>query len=205
MKQRILFLLSLLAATAVCSSAAAQKSEIRVGYGLMSSNSLLKKESAYIGDMNLTTSGTSTPTSSGALYASYRIRILPMVRLGASFGYEQVKKDYVMTTPESAVRNFSGNNKYLTFAADLQFRYFQLPAGILSLYWGASLGVGIHKQTLTPGPADPDPTPVKGRDTRVAYQVTPLGLTVGVKNFGAFGEVGFGYKGIFQLGVYARF
>lgn len=174
------------------------KSEVRIGYGLLSTNSFVHRYSKI-----LVTDGSiayANESNSGSIYLSYRYQILPRVMLGATLGYEQVRKDYVYTV-DGGPEMVNGKNNYLTVAADLQFRYLQVPSGILSLYWGVGLGAGFHNQKLT----DLDGHSAKYDKTWLAYQVTPLGLTVGVKRFGAFAEVGFGYKGVFQFGAYARF
>lgn len=179
----------------------AAKSEVRIGYGLLSSNSFIDSYSDILTDFPSDGSvAFADESNSGAIYFSYRFQILPRVMLGATLGYERVRKNYFYTVggvPEVA----GGKNDYLTIGADLQFRYLQVPSGILSLYWGVGLGAGFHKQKLSGFSYGPD----KYDKTRLAYQVTPLGLTVGVKRFGAFAEVGFGYKGIFQFGAYTRF
>ena len=179
----------------------AAKSEVRIGYGMLSANSVVNSYSDMLADFLSDGSvAYANESGSGAICLSYRYRILPRVHLGATLGYERVRKDYVYTVL-GAPEIVGGKNDYLTVAADLQFRYLQVPSGILSLYWGVGLGAGFHKQKLSGFAYGPD----KYDETRLAYQVTPLGLTVGLKRFGAFAEVGFGYKGIFQFGAYARF
>lgn len=211
MRKKLLFTL---AAVVLCGSAAfgqaqeeqsrrggSGRSEIRFGYGMLSANSLVDSYSDLIPDFEHGGVAYADESTSGAFYLSYRYRILPRVMFGATLGYERVRKNYVFTAGSGSLENVGGKNDYLTVAADLQFRYLQVPSGILSLYWGVGLGAGFHRQKLT----DFDYGPAKNDKTRLAYQVTPLGMTLGLKRFGAFAEVGFGYRGVFQFGAYFRF
>lgn len=210
MKRIVILSVVLLAASGILFPAQAEegsrrggaaKSEVRIGYGMLSANTVVNSYSDMLADfLSDGTVAYANESNSGAIYFSYSYQVLPRVRFGATLGYERVRKDYVYTL-FGAPEIVGGKNDYLTVAADLQFRYLQVPSGIISLYWGVGLGAGFHKQKLSGfeyGPAKYD-------KTRLAYQVTPLGLTVGLKRFGAFAEVGFGYKGIFQFGAYARF
>lgn len=177
------------------------KSEVRIGYGMLSANSVVNSYSDLLADFPADRSvAYANESNSGAIYFSYRYRIFPRAMLGATLGYERVRKDYVYTV-QGVPGITGGKNDYLTLVADLQFQYLQVPSGILSLYWGVGLGAGFHKQKLSDFPFGPN----KYDKTRLAYQVTPLGMTLGLKRFGAFAEVGFGYKGVFQFGAYARF
>ena len=178
-----------------------RNNEVRIGYGLMAAPSVVDSYSDILADFAPESGIAYTDESgSGAIYFSYRHRLLPRIMLGVTLGYEQVKKSYVFAM-EGAPRMVGGKNDYLTVMADLQSRYLQVPSGILSLYWSVSIGAGFQKQKLS----DFEYGSTKYDETRFAYQVTPLGMTLGLRSFGAFAEVGFGYKGIFQFGLYGRF
>ena len=41
--------------------------------------------------------------------------------------------------------------------------------------------------------------------SRFAYQVVPLGVSVGAPWIGVYAEAGFGYRGVLNLGAYLRF
>ena len=117
----------------------AAKSEVRIGYGMLSANSVVNSYSDMLADFLSDGSvAYANESGSGAICLSYRYRILPRVHLGATLGYERVRKDYVYTV-FGAPEIVGGKNDYLTVAADLQFRYLQVPSGILSLYWGVGL------------------------------------------------------------------
>lgn len=177
------------------------KNEIRIGYGMLAAPGVVDSYSDIMADFAPESGIAYTDESrSGAFYLSYRRQLLPRIMLGVTLGYERVKKSYVFAM-DGAPWMVGGKNDYLTVMADLQSRYLQVPSGILTLYWSVSIGAGFHKQKLS----DFNYGPAKYDETRFAYQVTPLGMTLGLKRFGAFAEVGFGYKGIFQFGLYGRF
>ncbi len=178
-----------------------RRSELRFGYGMLAANSVVDSYSDIITDFDHDGIAYTDESASGAFYLSYRYQILPRVMFGATLGYERVSKDYVFTAGAGPLECVGGKNDYLTVAADLQFRYLQVPSGILSLYWGVGAGAGFHRQKLSGFNYGPD----KEDTTRFAYQVTPLGMTLGLRSFGAFAEVGFGYRGVFQFGAYFRF
>lgn len=140
-------------------------------------------------------------THSGSFFLSYRCRLLPKFRLGATFAYDKVSKNYIYRLPDEEMRLLStaGKNHFLTLAVDAQFTYLQSGSGVLSLYWAVSAGASFHKQRLE------GLDPYRRNRTLFAYQVSPLGLTLGARQLGAFAEVGFGYRGVLQLGIYARF
>ena len=186
----------LLIAAFIALGAAAQNSEIRVGYGVASSNRLLNTEHGIFGvnwgqqfaDIK------SVSSSSGAITFGYRYKI-SRIRFGLSGAYEKVNGTFTDAAGSSAV----GHHTYWTIAADLQFSYFKLPKGIVELYWGASAGCGFVSQNID--------VPNAGEQTRrrFAYQVVPVGVSVGIPWIGAYAELGFGYRGILNLGAYVRF
>lgn len=195
MKKNIILLL---AALFIANIAAAQRHELRGGYGMLSSNRLLNRYTEIIPE--LTHSGkisTGNERSTGVYALSYRYKVLPRTWLGIGMAYEQVNKTY--SYKNESPMSMRGHNRFFAIAADLQFTYLQVPSGIVTLYGGVSGGAGFLRQKLG-GEID-------GTDsvTRFAYQVSPLGLTVGLPWLGAFAELGIGYKGLVQLGAYVRF
>lgn len=195
MKKSIILLLAALLTVNVAS---AQRHEIRGGYGMLSTNKMLNHYTEIIPE--LTHSGKisyDNKRSTGVYALSYRYKVLPRMWFGVGMAYEQVNKTYTYKN-ESTV-SMRGHNRFFAIAADLQYTYLQVPSGIVSLYGGVSAGAGILRQRLGGEIDDTDSV------TRLAYQVSPLGLTVGLPWIGAFAELGVGYKGLVQLGAYVRF
>ena len=204
MKKYVLLLACLLPLTSVQAQRTSSRTaihEIRLGYGMLTSDGILNGATQMLDPVVGTDITYGGESHSGCFYLSYRARLLPKFRLGATFAYDKVSKDYIYRLPDEGMRLFStpGKNHFLTVTADAQFSYLQSESGVLSLYWSVSAGVSFHKQRLE-GLNEYD----RSR-TRFAYQVSPLGVTVGAKQLGAFAELGFGYRGVLQLGIYARF
>lgn len=175
--------------------------EIRFGYGWLTSNGVIDGSTEMLGTAAGADQTYGNESRSGAFALSYRCRLMPKFRLGATFAYEKITKDYLYRLPDEGMQLFTtkGKNRFLTLTVDTQFTYLQSPSGVFSLYWAACAGITFHRQRLE----GLDPSR-RGR-TRFAYQFSPLGMTLGAKQLGIFGEVGFGYRGVFQLGFYARF
>ena len=186
----------LLIATIASFGVMAQNTEIRVGYGVASSNRLLNTEHGIFGvDWGQQIADIkSVSSSSGAITFGLRYKI-SRIRLGVSGAYEKVNG----TFSDSANNAVDGNHTYWTVAADLQFSYLKLPKGIVELYWGASAGCAFVSQDINGLNV--------GEQTRrrFAYQVVPLGISVGIPWVGVYAEAGFGYRGVLNVGAYIRF
>ena len=202
MKKGILLIFMALLATGVM----AQHSEIRVGYGVASSNRLLNTKHGIFGtDWKQQFSDVKSmkvSASSGAITFGYRYQI-SRIRIGLAGAYEKINGTYTLSNSGTDT-TADGKNTYWTVAADLQFSYFKLPKGIVELYWGASAGVAFESQDFKNISSAKDFID-DAKQNRFAYQVVPIGVSVGVPWIGAFAEVGFGYRGIFNVGAYIRF
>ena len=194
MKKLFLLLILALVSTGVM----AQRHEFRVGYGLESSNRLIKTEHGVFGvnwkDEVSKVKSLKVNASSGAISFGYRYKV-SRFRVGLLGAYEKISCES---------NGIAGDYKYVTVAADLQLSYLKLPKGIVELYGGASAGLGFVKQNLD---IDASMTENGGdaKRGRFAYQVVPIGLSVGIPWVGAYAELGFGYRGIFNIGAYVRF
>lgn len=196
MKKTILLLILALVSTGVM----AQHNEFRVGYGVASTNRLLNTEHGVFGvkwkDQVNSVKSLKVNASSGAIAFGYRYQI-SRIRVGLAGAYEKINCEYNVgdTTGD-------GNYKYWTVAADMQFSYLKLPKGIVELYWGASAGLGFVTQSIDASLVDDSGN---GRRNRFAYQVVPIGISAGIPWIGAYAELGFGYRGILNVGAYIRF
>lgn len=191
MKKSLLLILLSLLATGVF----AQRNEIRVGYGVLTSNRILSGQTKSFG-LDFSDAKISDPSTTGAISLSYRMKMLSKFRFGITAGYESVTGKYSYTyLGDNHVD--TGKNRFWTMTADAQFSYLKLPSGIVELYWSASAGVGFNRQTIGDFGTH--------SRTRFAYQVVPLGISVGIPWVGVYAEAGFGYRGLLQLGAYVRF
>lgn len=152
------------------------KSEFGVGYGAPSFYSFLNVSRNY----NVPHSN-----SSGVLGVNYRYYLTRDVTLGLGFGYE----------------NISNWGSFVTFAPELTVAYLDTrqERTRIKLYGAFSYGISIlQDQNVGVGHADETgPKPW-------AFQATPLGVRLG-RQVAGFLEVGFGYKGIVNGGIVARF
>ena len=193
----------LLIAAFVSLGAMAQNNEIRVGYGVASHNRLLNTEHGIFGtdwkqqfsDIKSVNIGAAT----GAITFGYRYKI-SRVRIGLGGAYEKINGTYTLATDSNGDVTTDGRNRYWTLAADMQFSYLKLPKGIVELYWGASAGISFESQSLDLKNIVDD-----AKRSRFAYQVVPVGVSVGIPWIGAYAELGFGYRGVVNLGAYIRF
>ena len=202
MKKGILLIAMVLMATGVM----AQHNEFRVGYGVASSNRLLNTKHGIFGtnwgqqfseikSMNIS-------ASSGAITFGYRYQ-LSRIRVGIAGAYEKINGKYTLSDSSHTDITADGKNTYWTVAADVQFSYFKLPKGIVELYWGASAGIAFESQDFNKLNAKDFINDAKRN--RFAYQVVPIGISAGIPWLGAFAELGFGYRGIVNIGAYIRF
>lgn len=83
-----------------------------------------------------------------------------------------------------------------------QYFYFRKPA--LAMYSGVGLGFDFKNRQLTYNEQAADPNPdYYDISNSPNFHITAIGIQAG-KRIGGFAEVGFGYKGIVQLGIYAN-
>lgn len=200
MKKGILLLI----AAFISLGAMAQKSEIRVGYGVASANRLVNTKHGIFGtdwkQQYSDIKSVNVGAASGAITFGYRYKV-SRIRIGLAGAYEKINGKYTFIDSSSTDVTANGKNTYWTLAADLQFSYLKLPKGIVELYWGASAGIAFESQEFKN---------VKNfindaKHNRFAYQVVPIGVSVGVPWIGAYAEAGFGYRGVLNIGAYVRF
>ena len=123
---------------------------------------------------------------------SYYYRIKPKVAVGMGIGYS--------STQYRGMHEKANKPGYRTKTAVMAFEmklYYQ-EKDKLALYSGAGFGNFYRQDQLI---SYPDQT---YQDTAITFQVTPLGIRFG-KKVGAFAEIGYGYKGIVNLGLSGRF
>lgn len=200
MCRRIVILLGLLLATAHLFEAKGQKHELRFTYGLYSVNTsqdhytdvfrnIFKGEDIFQANAHTT----------GCYALSYRHRLVHSLYLGCTLAYEQQRGE--LFSENGSGKQLLGSRKMNFYNAtlDLQLRYLQIARGVLTLYGSAGAGVTLSGERFS-SLAD-----YKNLEPEFAYQFSPLGLTLGLRWFGLFAEVGYGYRGIVQAGAYVRF
>lgn len=131
----------------------------------------------------------------GAFILNYNRDVAKLWSIGGSLAYEQSVGDaYILGVNEG-----KDNRYYLTIALEGRINYLKKP--IFNLYSGLGLGYTIAKGTITYDDKSPD---TKQDFSHINYQITAVGFRVG-KDLAGVAEVGFGYKGIANIGVSYRF
>lgn len=130
------------------------------------------------------------PKTMGTL--SYYYRIKPKVALGLGFGYN--------SSQYRGMHEKSNKPGYQTKTAVMAFemKFFYQEKDNVSIYGAAGFGNFYRQDQMTSYPDE------NYSDAAITFQATPLGIRLG-KKVGAFVEIGYGYKGIVNLGLSGRF
>lgn len=150
------------------------KSEIAIGYGYWSSFSFT----------NHAINGADYNTTSGSPVLTYRYYVSRQVTIGCSFGYE----------------NISTWGSFATIAPEVTVAYLDTrkTAVRIRLYGLVSYGVTLFGDNVI-GYGEADQTGAKPW----GFQGSPFGIRVG-RQFAAFAEIGYGYKGLIHGGLDIR-
>jgi hypothetical protein len=130
----------------------------------------------------------------GALFLNYKYWFKDWANLGVSIGYQKYQEEfeYKHILSGSYQRNSS------LFTAAIESKIVVRERGILQYY--QILGVGyfhLDRNYNSPTPYD------KEQSGYATFQYTPLGIRIG-KTIGGFIELGIGYKGILNGGLFYK-
>ena len=196
MKTKLIGLLVVIALiTPSILSAQDKKHEIEAGIGVFSINEIVDTFSdilvSIIPGVKMDDS-----ESYGSLHLGYKYRPTDRYGIGGVFVYDYSTAKGVVND----VKTGKFINRHYTLAAEIDYTYFR--SGNFSMYGLAGIGGTLHTQKYN----DNDDSQQDGSDSQpyFTFQVTPVGLKYG-NNFGGFAELGFGYRGIVSVGLFARF
>ena len=134
----------------------------------------------------------------------YKYLINPNIALGIRGSYVRYKHDGTLAF--NGGHNFSAdwNISYITGMADLNFIY--VDKEFIKLYAGISAGVSQYnlKFDKVSNPEYDDLLNKSEQRLYFAYEVIAFGITFG-KQIGGFVEMGYGYAGMVNFGIYAGF
>lgn len=134
--------------------------------------------------------------STGAIHLGYKYSISKHFSLGAMFVYEQITTDVKYTDDVIA----KTTNETYTIAIESDIRYVSKEH--FQMYSGLGFGYTIGKQKYNSNSSsDPD---YNDNVDLYNFQIIALGVRAG-KSFGGFAELGFGYKGLLNLGISYQF
>ncbi|MBK5719738.1 outer membrane beta-barrel protein [Dysgonomonas sp. Marseille-P4677] len=167
--------------------------EMRVGYGVATSNGFINA----LNDMQITDATrnlmSGDKTFKGAFQFGYKYSATDKINLGISLSYEWAKANSFRDMDMLGKLN----SDYYTIAAEADYVYFRREK--FTFYSTLGLGATIYDQT-----SKIDGMNDSSSKTNFNFQITPAGVKYG-DHFGFFGEIGFGYKGLFNFGLFSSF
>jgi hypothetical protein len=173
------------------------KNSIAAGYGVLTVQDIASTVSDVLIDpFTVGIIEVTDITGSGVVFVEYSHFWKSKWRFLVNANYTSIKSTFVNSSDQS---NYGkGTDQY--YALMVGVNYHWLTHNILELYSGLQAGGSYisTKQTYVTGDDATD------NSFAFAFQVTPIGLRVG-KTFGGFAELGFGYKGLINVGIDYRF
>ena len=184
-------LLALLLIARATASAQQPTSRVSVGFGGATAPDWMDMISDVVGTVvTLGSYKTETTSAGGAIVAQYERFVNQRFALLGAAGYQRIARDVIIDGDPSGTQN----STYFHMMGGAAIHY--LRGNTVGLYSNAAAGLALHDHSAS----------ITGSDTSTeseiqpAFQVTLLGLRVG-RPFGAFLEVGAGYRGIVVLGL----
>lgn len=168
---------------------------VYAGYGVLSNSTILSVISHTL-IMTITMGGyrVSDMNFSGSFHAGYRYRLGRRFDVGGVYTFGKGTQNVT----QGNVSSGHLSNHFHSIAAEGEFRYVDRPA--FELYSGLGLGIGIFAQKYLPDNGAVE----KKAGAYPDFHIALIGLRAG-KRFGGFAEFGFGYKGMFNFGAFAKF
>jgi hypothetical protein len=177
-----------------------RKHQIEAGVGIWNTNELVNTFSDMI-ISSLREGGVTMQDdmSYASWHAAYRYYFSKRLALGALFAYDHAKSNALREGVEI------GNllKRHATVALEAEFGY--LRTDFISLYGLAGFGGTRYGLEYKPSGTTSNGFEAKSEaEYYFNYQLTPIGIRLG-STFGFFAELGFGYRGILNAGLFAQF
>ncbi|MCC8145396.1 MAG: hypothetical protein LIO93_02935 [Bacteroidales bacterium] len=173
----------------------ANKHDIEVGVGLFSINEIVNIYTDIIVSAFPLNGEMGDGNSYGSIHAAYKYRVTDRLGVGGLFAFDYSKADALLDGRK--IGDF--RRKHYTLAAEVDFKYLNSKRYV-TVYGLAGVGCtlyGLDYQAFS-GNSDSDYTPY------FTFQITPITIKIG-ERWGGFAEVGFGYRGILNAGLFYRF
>jgi hypothetical protein len=185
-------LIFLIAGRVACQSA---HHELSVSYGIKSTTELVNNgelldDLLFLFTLGLLKSETTNTKATGPVLFSWKY--IPKSRWGFGVVAGRMKGSYDGIIGSFWVEGETVNHcKYSTFtiAPEVDFRYFQKEK--FNLYSSAAVGITFFTEEVNNAP---------GKRNYADVHLSVIGFRYG-QNLGAFAELGFGFKGLINLGV----
>lgn len=175
-----------------------RRNEIRLGVGIFSTSEFIDALSDMIVSAVPIGAKVENASSIGAWHVGYRYLLTDRWAVGGSFIFDYETADAMGYTfnsvPEGKIGEFQ--RFHYTLGAEVDYKYIARKK--FALYSSLGVGATLYQQTyksLNSTQKDSD------NIIHFNFQVTPIGLRYG-NIWGGFFEVGFGYKGIVNIGMF---
>lgn len=169
-----------------------RKGDIYLGLGFSTSNGFLSDVDGLLSGLGgITYQNT---RSTGAFFLGYKTPIAGRLIAGATFAYEVRNQDVY----ENGNKIGDLSSRYTTFSFDLFYHY--IDKEFFQMYSGIGLAYTTHYADYTTSSDEIEDS----NDGYFNFQVTGVGFRVG-KAFAFFTELGFGFKGLANLGLSYQF
>jgi hypothetical protein len=173
------------------------KNEIRIGYGFLTgpemANSLMSLWPAIGIDILKDTIKDYNCSAHGAATLEYNRFLNPWISVGGSLSVNPIST--LITTKHGKELTWS----YYVFSVMPKIKFTYMRKQIFSMYSGFEGGCAVIVWRDRQGS-----TTVSDNGLSFAFQVTGFGIRVG-KEIGGYMEWGFGYRGVVNFGLSARF
>ena len=172
--------------------------ELTLGYGTATSNEIQGAfEDLTLIILTVGTVGSKDHTYSGASYINFSYAIKDNFTVGVEAAYERITKNiYVLNTKIA-----KQTNNALSMGANAKYSYISNPK--FRMYSGLAAGY-----TTVQGKSEPEKGSVykgdKGNTGQFGYHLTAFGFRYGKKG-AVIAELGFGYKGVLNIGFKYKF
>lgn len=168
--------------------------ELTAGYGTLSTNEIIGTFSDFLATG--ITGGNYSKTDNrwlGNLILSYKFTPINKLEVGLTYVYNR----NTATINSNNVPSGKATTTYHTLAAEVQYNYINKP--FFRLYSAAGAGFTTYMERYNPKVGNTE----KNTSGNFNFQISPIGIKFG-DHIGAMAELGFGYKGIINAGLFVR-
>jgi opacity protein-like surface antigen len=172
--------------------------EISINYGIATTDDVSTAFGNIFEDIVYDIFGDSTQhnnSSTGVFLLTYQHQFSKIISAGPVFGFELLETD--VTYNDKTI----GTIKHNSFTLGIEGRVDYLNREYFGMYLGLGVGatlIKVKSSSDDTDAADVDP------NSHFNFHVTALGFRIG-KQFGGIAELGYGYRGIANAGLFYRF
>lgn len=142
-------------------------------------------------------------TFSGVVAFGYRRGVSDYFYMGIEGGMSYAGGDIFSVAKEGETQKRYYTTEVVSYTCMANAQWLFMREGALSISSGIYLGVNYRDETISNVMNGYD-APKSNQNYKIAYHLTALKVRYG-ELFGVFGELGFGYRGIFNVGLSLNF